>query len=550
MRTAPRLATRILTGGLLLAALPSLAAEPTPSPAPQPAQGAAATPSPPDPTLHGELGLSLQEAIAMGIENNLDVQIARFDPLIAAEDTISAWGYYDPRLFAEYLYSHREIPIASTLQTSRVLLEKEHHGAGGISGVVPKLNWQVEIDYIGESLESTSSIQSLSPQYQTGLVASVTLPLLRDFLWSEPWLRVKTGQVLDGRSLEVFRTRLMDIVQSIERSYWGLIAAEERLRVANKSLESNLTLLDQVKAQYDVGVVSRVEVVEAEAGVAQREVDRITAENLYRESQDSLIDVVLGPNLTPDSTLEIRPTTQPDVVAYDVDPEAAAAKAFENRPELAAAQADVEAATLNLKFAKNQMLPQVDAVGSYGYNGLAGRTSSTPDIFGGVRQPIPGIGRHYSDADDDFFDGDGARSWTAGGVFSIPIGSVTARSQKRRAEFEIRQARTQLRREEQQVVLEVRGAIRNLRSAQEGIEAAERRRIAAAEQFRAESIRLEHGESTPFDVLLREEDLVDAESQKIRSLQIYRDSLAALDRAQGTILRERNVIVEQARALR
>ena len=107
-----------------------------------------------------------------------------------------------------------------------------------------------------------------------------------------------------------------------------------------------------------------------------------------------------------------------------------------------------------------------------------------------------------------------------------------------------------MRREEQDIVLEVRDAIRNLLSAQEGIEAAERRRIAAAEQFRAESIRLEHGESTPFDVLQREEDLVDAESQKIAALQIYRNSLAALDRAQGTILRDRNVIVEQARTLR
>ena len=99
-------------------------------------------------------------------------------------------------------------------------------------------------------------------------------------------------------------------------------------------------------------------------------------------------------------------------------------------------------------------------------------------------------------------------------------------------------------------MLEIRDAVRNLRSAQEGIEAAERRRLAAAEQLRAERIRLEHGESTPFDVLQREEDLVDAESQKIAAVQVYRDSLAALDRGQGTILRDRNIVVEEARALR
>jgi outer membrane protein TolC len=96
----------------------------------------------------------------------------------------------------------------------------------------------------------------------------------------------------------------------------------------------------------------------------------------------------------------------------------------------------------------------------------------------------------------------------------------------------------------------VREAIRNLESALEGIEAAERRRVAAEEQLRAESIRLEYGESTPFDVLQREEDLVDAESQKILALQLYHTSITALDRAQGTILDNRNIVVEEAAALR
>jgi outer membrane protein TolC len=343
----------------------------------------------------------------------------------------------------------------------------------------------------------------------------------------------------------------MDIVVLIEDRYWGLIAADERLRVANKSLEANLTLLDQIKAQYDVGVVSRVEVVEAEAGVANRDFERIRAENDYRAAQDNLIDVVFGPGLTPESTLEIKPTTVPDVVQYDIDPEVATAKAFQHLPELAIAQADIEVAQMGLKFAKNQLLPQVDAVGSYGYNGLAGRTNPAPDIFtGGVRQPVRGVGRHYGDTDDDFFEHDGAKSWTAGAILSIPIGSVSSRAQKRRAEFELRRAETNLRREEQNAILEIREAIRVQRAAQEGIEAAERSRLAAEEQFRAEKIRLEHGESTPFDVLQREEELVTAESQKIGALQAYRSALAQLDRRQGTILEQRNVIIEQARTLR
>jgi outer membrane protein TolC len=72
----------------------------------------------------------------------------------------------------------------------------------------------------------------------------------------------------------------------------------------------------------------------------------------------------------------------------------------------------------------------------------------------------------------------------------------------------------------------------------------------AKEQLRAEQIRLEHGESTPFDVLQREESLVQAESQHIGSLRSYRDSVTALDRRQGTILRDRGIIVDDALTLR
>ena len=185
MRSVPRTISGVLAGGVLIVALAASAQEPKsgaePPPAPQGTQSAPTEPQPPPqgakpgrtvpgaiagPTnvpLQGELPLSLQEAIELGIENNLDVQIARFDPLLAAEDATTAWGYYDPNLFGEYLYRHTEQPIASALQATPILLEKEHFGTGGVRGVVPKLNWAYEIAYDGSALETTSSISQLSP---------------------------------------------------------------------------------------------------------------------------------------------------------------------------------------------------------------------------------------------------------------------------------------------------------------------------------------------------------------------------------------------------
>jgi outer membrane protein TolC len=335
----------------------------------------------------------------------------------------------------------------------------------------------------------------------------------------------------------------------VEDAYWRLIAAEDEVRVAEKSLETARALLEQTRTQYDVGVVSKVEVVEAEAGVAEREVNRIQTRNAYENQQDVLIDLVLGPGLRAESTLEIEATDRPeDYIAYEIDVPEAVERAFENRPELAVARQEIERGEVQLKFAKNQRLPSLDAVVSYGQQVLSGRENKEPiPIVGGTR---PAFTSSYGDAQEAFFSNDAGDQFSARALFSIPIPNTTARSEVSKSELELRRSRVEQRRLEQNIILEVRRSARDLEAAQQGIEAAERRRLASEEQLRAERIRLEYGESTPFDVLDRERDLVDAESQKIRALQGYRSSVTNLDRAQGTILRNRNIAIDDVSALR
>jgi outer membrane protein TolC len=260
--------------------------------------------------------------------------------------------------------------------------------------------------------------------------------------------------------------------------------------------------------------------------------------------------------------VEIRPTDRPEKIGETPDVGQSSELAFHFRPELEVARDQIEQNEIQAQFARNQRLPRLDVVGSYGYGGLGGKPKLCTEVLGGcpLDDSVPPkaivgpvdtvVDRSYSNAHNDFFTDDGALQWSARAVFSIPLGNQRARGRARIAEIELRRSRTQLRRVEQDIILEVRKAVRDVNSSAEGIEAAERRSTAATEQLRAESIRLEHGESTPFDVLLREQDLVEAESQHIFALQAYQDSLAALDRAQGTILRNHNVVVEQARTLR
>ncbi|MBW2541056.1 MAG: TolC family protein [Deltaproteobacteria bacterium] len=481
------------------------------------------------------LRLSLDESIRLALQNNLDVEVQRFTPLIAGEQETEAWGAYDPEFFAEFGYSDTEEPISFLLQGQPTFKGDSYDGFGGFRGLVPYFGSEYSFQFDGERTTTNLPVQAFSPEFRSSFSLSVSQPLLRGLIWNEAWTRVKTSRIRYDESLENFRRRVMDTVQEVEDAYWNLIATSEQKRVARKSLQTAEALLDQTKTQYEVGVVSKVEVVEAEAGVADREFNLIAAENRYRTAQDRLINLALSTELTPDSKLRIEPTDPPkEYVTYHVDAEQATQRAFEQRPELKIADDAIERQKLELKFAKNERLPGLDFQFNYGNKGLAG----TPQVGGLAKGD-------FGDTLDDFLTSDAADQISARAVLTIPLTNTAARSRVSQTELALRRTTVEKRRLQQDIILEVRKAVRDLESSQEGIEAAQRAAEASAEQLRAERIRLEYGESTPFDVLLREEDFVTAESREIEAIRLYRTSVTGLSRAQGSILANRNIAIDQ-----
>jgi outer membrane protein TolC len=415
-----------------------------------------------------------------------------------------------------------------------------------VEQLIPYVGATVSARYDSSSKMTRSTVQAFSPQYDTSFFLEAKVPLARGLIWNQEWTNVKVAGLAYSSSLEGFRTSLMDLVQITVDAYWNLIASRDQVFVAQKSLETARALLEQTKTQYEVGVVSRVEVVESEAGVADRELQVIRSANVYRNSQDQIVNFVLGTELSGISDLHFSPTDDP--AAFEprtVNISRAVDRAFRNRPELQQVGLEIDQGEVNVKFAKNQRLPQLDAEFRYGYVGKAG----DPNISLNPAFGSPPNTSSFADAHNDFFKSEGADNFRVMGRFSIPFPNTTARKRVVRNELELRRARTRETRLEQSIILEIRIAARTLLASFQAIEASERRRLAAAEQLRAERIRLEHGESTPFEVLQRESDLVEAESEKIEALQVYRSSEVALERSQGTILDFHNVVLDDAAKL-
>ncbi|MCH2170903.1 TolC family protein [Myxococcota bacterium] len=492
----------------------------------------------------GVLDLSLAEAIRLGIANNLDVEIRHYSPMLAEQDVVAAMGSYDPTAYGEVGYQDNNTPNSFELNQTNINIDRGLDGFAGLRGLVPFLGSNYDLRFSSAKTWTNSGVQTYSPQYQPSFRLSFKQPLLKNLIWNQPWTQVKTTKLSHESSMENFRRDVMDIVQGMVSSYWDLIAAQEQRRVDAKSLETTRALLKQTETQFEVGVVSKVEVVEAEAGVAEREFNLIQSSNAADNQEDSLIDLIYGTQLHADTDVSVAPTERPeDYVLFEASVPDSVKMAFDLRPELSAARQEIERQEIQLKYAKNQWLPEFNAEVSYGNRGIGGYCNK--DLAFGTCGPAQE--RSYSDSFENF---DQTHEVSVRGVLSYPIGNRVAKAGVSKTQISLRRAKTQLKREEQSIILAVRKAVRALKSAQEGIDAAERRRVAAAEQLRAEKIRLEYGESTPFNVLQRERDLVDAESEKISALRVYRNATAALDREQGTILRSHNIAIADVANMR
>lgn len=554
------------------------------------ARGAPAQALSPGDILGHDVQISVEQAVELGLQYNLQLQIIRNDPAIAAEQLREAEGLWNPNLVGTYDRNHFEVPAAGALQalfgiTGNRTVDNANVYNGGITGVLP---WGISYSsgYLFRDLRSSSGVYSFKPQYNSDWTTSLTVPLLRGLYWGPVDLAVRRTEVGKSLSDATFESRLADGVFLVESSYWNLSATRALERATGRAVDTARDLLEQTKVQYQVGTVSKVLVTQAEAGVAQRESQHIIAEAAAKRAQDNLLTVILEPGINDYSSTTIR-TEEPSFVDYPVNPDESLAKARQNRAELVESQLVVQDAEIQEKYAWNQKLPQLDLAGSYTNSGLSGdqktpagivRPSSfaslgpgtptlvdrngnalppgTPpapgDFFTNAAVPIIqtpdfGFGTAPGASTDGFFDGNGFHSYTLTLRFSYPIGNETADARYTQRKIDLRRARTQERRTEQDVVLNVRSAVRDLQSAIDRVKAAERARIASEESLQAERERLRLGDSTPHNVLLFQDDFLQAEASEIGALQEYRTSIAALERAQGTLLQTRRISVVNER---
>ncbi|MFQ5882932.1 MAG: TolC family protein [Candidatus Methylomirabilales bacterium] len=469
--------------------------------------------------------LSLQESILLGLKNNLDIAIEGFNPKIKEADVTGEKAVFDPSAFAEIGFNSTQTPNRNVLAGVNVT-EIKNDDFNWIMGFRQDLptggNYELRFDNNRNFNNSAFfSVVDTNTAYSSDLSLTVTQPLLKNFGVDINRTQIKIAENDREISLDRFHETIMDVVTQIQDVYWDLVFTIEDLKVAERSLRLAQELADLNRARVRAGVAAPVEITQAKADVASREALVTVAEKEVRDAEDRL-KVVLNIPKQGEWGGAILPADPAGFSRVTLDLPGAVADALRKRPKYEAAKVDLSNRELNFRFTRNQLLPDLSFQGSVGINGLSALDPS------------------YGDALDDLGSGNNF-SYSAGLVFSIPIGNRAARAEFVKAQLEVQQAQVSLRDLELEITAEVREAVRRIEKDAKLVQDTRSTRALREEQLRIEQKRLEAGVSTTFEVLRFQRDLAVAQSAEVRSLTNYNKSIANLDRVRGVVLEKHRI---------
>ncbi|MGD9763351.1 MAG: TolC family protein [Candidatus Binatia bacterium] len=490
--------------------------------------------------------ITLTESIALALENNTGLRIAKLNPISAANAVRGAYAQFDPQLVADVNKQRRNTPVGTispfTNEQSPDIFNQAINWNVGLRKRVLTGGF-LSADWTNARISSDpNAINQLVPAYVTGLNLTLNQPLLRDFGWRFALLVVDVAQIDEEQAFYDYAASVAGLVENVERAYWTYVLAIENLRVEEKGLDLARELLRQNQGRYNVGALPRTTVLESEAEVARREANLVRSGALQRIARDNLRALINAKRPNGDDLLMIEPADKPSVAPAEPDLEDSLRIAYTQRPELVAARLDVDGRRVQTKIAQNALLPRLDLVGSVGLNGLGGSDAMVPSQFGVANPQVLG---GYSRSLELLTDGR-YYQYLFGARIEIPIANAAAQAQYAQAKINAEAARLSLQELEESVTLDITQSVNNVKALLKAIDATRIARRLAEENVRNQQYRYDVGLATTKDLIDFQDRLTQAERSEIESLSNYNIELARLHFARGTLLEERGVVLERA----
>ena len=487
--------------------------------------------------------LSLRDAIALALANNVDLDVSIAGNEQGFYGVIREKGIFDPLAFAALSAAENQQPQSTTLGGGLAVDTKTYIGDVGVSQLVP---WggTFTLGFDNQKLDTTSSFSVINPSYNTSLFLALKQPLLRNFGKDVTTRFIRIAKNSEAIDNQTYLQTLQQGITTVETAYWDLVYARANLEVKKESRDLAQELYRITKIKIDVGSQAPIDIVQTEAGVAQRELDIITATQVVGDAEDRLKRLL---NFAAAGRWNDRiiPTDEVRVATIPVDVDAGVDQALKDRPEVRSAIFSASSARINYDFTRNQLLPQADLNAQYGYAGLGGPFH----VFDANGNPtgvvIPG---DYSDALTQVGHRD-FKNWTVGVNLSFPILNRSAKGAAGVARWGLQSSLATLEQVRQNVTVQVRNAGRAIETARESIAAAGKNRELQERNVDAAKKKYDNGLVTAFEVLSVQNDLATARSAELQALTQYRDAMVAYHQAIGDLLGWKDVQVEGLEAI-
>lgn len=470
--------------------------------------------------------LRLQECIERALENNLEIRFQRITPTIQTWGVLGAQGVYDPTLSGGVNNQGTTTWLSTSdaqalgFTTNFTQRTKSWLASADLSGKLP-----TGATYDFSALGNDNYGSSFSNAFSSfGGDAGVTLtqPLLRNFGFGVNAATIRIARENRTIAIQNFVQFVMNTVSNVATAYYELVYAIENYNASVENRELARELLEQNRIQERVGTMSPLDVIQAEAGVAESEQSVITTARAIKDNENTLKRLICQ-QVSEFGTATLVPVDYPPVEMVALDVAESTRRALETRPDYQSAYHALESQNITVQFNRNQLWPEVNLTGTYNLNGLGHTFDSFSDNLSSTRSPY----------------------WNVGVVLSVPLGNRQARANYHMAKLDADQLLLSLKSLEQDIVVAVDDAVGHVETNLKSVEAARAATRLAQESFDAEKKKLLAGTSTTFLVLQAQTVLETARVAQIRAEADYHESLVALDLAEGTILAKNNIVLDE-----
>lgn len=525
---------------------------------------------------NGKLELSLDDAIGLALENNLDIAVARYSLLYAKTDilrtasggsirginpgllgavsifsgggggggtggtggaggvtgggsalNIGSVACCDPFVGVSFGWDHNSSPLNYTIisgvpvATSQSSTMSAFVGKGFLTGT------SIAVGVTGSRVGNNQLGQLFNPYTPARMEFGFNQPLLAGFGYraNAKFIRIAKNDLHLADS--TFKQQVIATVANIVTLYSDLVSFKENVRVAQQALAYAQKLLEDNKRQVEIGTLAPIEVVRAESEVANDEQALIVAQTSYQQQQE-LLKTAISKHVDEDLTrAAVEPTDKlPEPSPGDIPGLDVALKQAEaNRPELVPIDTNIRNQEITVEASRNSLLPNLSVFGGYAPTGLSGDSLVKGQfvrsgLWSSLSQSFRGVYPDYS----------------FGLSLSIPIRNRAAQADMTTALLQERQLKVQYQQEKNTIAQDVRNAEIAVTQARAGVAAAAKATQLAQETYDAEKKKFQLGESTVFLVIQTQRDLATAEGNEVKARSTYAKALTQFGQATASIL--------------